>query len=171
MAAGYFDLFDRLDEEIEKLEELIFARPGRRAVDATFALRRRLIGLRRILGPQRDIFSTLMRRVDLPWLGAANRLYLSDIFEQYMRLTDQLSTFHDLAGNLLEAYLSLASNRLNEIVKVLTVINRHDALKPYCRYLRDELPLYAGAYLALRLSFRPGVDGQPWQRHALLFLP
>lgn len=122
VATGYFDLFDRLDEEIAALEELIFARPGRRAVNTIFALRRRLIGLRRHLGPQRDIFGSLARREDLAWLPASHRVYLGEVFEQYVRLTDQLATFHDLTGNVLEAYLSLASNRLNEVVKVLTVI-------------------------------------------------
>ncbi|TDA70533.1 MAG: magnesium/cobalt transporter CorA [Clostridia bacterium] len=122
LTAAYFDLFDRLDEEIWNLEELIFTRPGRHAVNGIFALRRRLIGLRRVLGPQRDIFSALMRREDLPCPAPGARVYLGDIFEQYLRLTDQLSTFHDLATNILEAYLSLTSNRLNEIVKVLTVI-------------------------------------------------
>ncbi|BCV20195.1 magnesium transport protein CorA [Moorella sp. Hama-1] len=117
----FFTFFDRTEGKIEYLEEEVFRRPTRQILNQVFTMRRQAIKLRKILGAQRDIIN-LLAYPEFKLVKEENRVFFLDIYNEMLRLIDQVETFHDLASSTVEIYLSLTSNRLNEIMKVLTVI-------------------------------------------------
>ncbi len=118
---SYFPVLDTLDDYIEGLEDTLFANPARETMDRLFAAKRALLLLRRVAAPQRDMMNILMRH-DSVQVGESLRAYFRDIYDHLLRITEQIDTHRDLLASALDIYLSLISNRLNEIVKVLTII-------------------------------------------------
>jgi len=119
----FFPVLDRLDDQIEALDEEVFDRATPRQLEQISALRRRLVELRRIAAPQRDL---LARGIDdileIPGLEADSRNYFRDVYDHSIRISDQIDAYRDLLAGTRDAYLSIASNRLNQITKQLTVM-------------------------------------------------
>jgi magnesium transporter len=118
---SYFPVLDAMDAYIERLEDALFKRPQPRTLDRLFAAKRSLLALRRVAGPQRDMVSLLMRH-DSVLVEERLRAYFRDIYDHLLRITEGIDTHRDLLAGAVEIYLSLTSNRLNEVVKVLTII-------------------------------------------------
>jgi len=118
---GYFPVVDGLENEIEQIEERLFESFDKSVLRDIFALRRDLIQLRKVLGPERDAFILLSRR-DIPIADKTTAPYFSDVVDLLLRLTDTVDTFRDLLGAALDSYLSIQSNSLNEIMKRLTAL-------------------------------------------------
>jgi len=118
---SYFPVIDRLDAALERLEDQLFRKPTARALDHIFALKRTLLHMRRVSAPLRDLVNGLTRR-DLPLIGRQTTVYFRDVFDHLLRITDMIDTHRDLITGALDIYLSVISNRLNEVMKVLTVI-------------------------------------------------
>ncbi|WP_245860476.1 magnesium/cobalt transporter CorA [Candidatus Chloroploca asiatica] len=116
----YFPVIDELAERIETIEEQIFARFREDVVRDIFALKRELLHVRRIVAPQRDVLNVLIRR-DVPIFERTNVIYLQDIYDHIVRITDSIDTYRELLSSALDAFLSVQSNQLNQIVKVLTI--------------------------------------------------
>ena len=76
--------------------------------------------LRRIVAPERDVLNVLLRR-ELPIFEPPDVAYLQDVYDHIVRVTDNIDTYRDLLSSALDSYLSLQSNHLNQIVKVLTI--------------------------------------------------
>jgi magnesium transporter len=117
----YFPVIDQLDATISRLEDQLFRRPSPRTLDHLFALKRTLLQVRRVAAPLRDLLNGLTRR-DLTLIQPHTVVYFRDIYDHLLRVTDMVDTHRDLISGALDIYLSLTSNRLNEVVKVLTVI-------------------------------------------------
>ncbi len=118
----YLPIADRIGEEIDRLEEQVFEEGDERAVhERVVRLKRGMAALRRVLGPQRDTVLALTRDEFRP-VPAALRPYLRDVYDRLARVTDLLDSFRDETSTLLELHVSVVSNRLNEIIKRLTVI-------------------------------------------------
>lgn len=119
----FFPVLDSLDERLERLDGEIFDRPDPSQLEEITALRRQLIALRRVVTPQRDL---LARGVDdileLPGLEADSRNYFRDVYDHAIRISDQIDSYRDLLAGTRDAYLSVVSNRLNQITKQLTVV-------------------------------------------------
>ena len=119
----FFPVLDKLDERMERLDSEIFDRPDPAQLEEITALRRELVALRRIVTPQRDL---LARGVDdileLPGLEADSRNYFRDVYDHAIRISDQIDSYRDLLAGTRDAYLSVVSNRLNQITKQLTVV-------------------------------------------------
>jgi magnesium transporter len=119
----FFPVLDRLDERMERLDGEIFDRPDPSQLEEITALRRELVALRRVVTPQRDL---LARGVDdileLPGLEADSRNYFRDVYDHAIRISDQIDSYRDLLAGTRDAYLSVVSNRLNQITKQLTVV-------------------------------------------------
>jgi magnesium transporter len=119
----FFPVLDRLDERMEQLDEEIFDRPVPSQLEEITALRRELVALRRVVTPQRDL---LARGVDdileIPGLEADSRNYFRDVYDHAIRISDQIDSYRDLLAGSRDAYLSVVSNRLNQITKQLTVV-------------------------------------------------
>lgn len=116
----YYPIVDKLDDDADKLENRMLDRPDKASLAKNFALKRRGFELRKLLGPQRDILNDLARR-DFPFIEGENQVYFQDIYNRMIRLFDILDTVRDILSGNLDIYLSMVSNRLNEVMKVLTV--------------------------------------------------
>jgi magnesium transporter len=119
----FFPVLERLDDRIEQLDAAIFDRATPDQLEEITALRRELVELRRIVTPQRDL---LARGIDdileIPGLEADSRNYFRDVYDHSIRISDQIDSYRDLLSGSRDAYLSVVSNRLNQITKQLTVM-------------------------------------------------
>lgn len=118
----YLPLHDVIDEELERLESDIFSRPKPIILQRILTLKHNMLILRRIISPQRDLMNRLSRG-DLPQIAQENRIYYRDIYDHLVRLHDLSEGTRDVITGSLETYLSVASNRLNEVMKTLTIIS------------------------------------------------
>ena len=116
----YFPVIDRLADRVEGIEEQIFERFSEDALQDVFSLKRDLLSIRRIVAPERDVLNVLIRR-EVPIFERNTILYLQDVYDHIVRITDSIDTYRDLLSSALDAFLSVQSNRLNQIVKVLTI--------------------------------------------------
>jgi magnesium transporter len=116
-----FPTMEFLGERIEALELTVFDDPSRQALDEIHRLKRELVLLRRVLWPQRDMINGLIRD-DCPQIGENTRLYLRDCYDHAVHALDLVESYREMASSLLEVYLSSLSNRLNDVMKVLTII-------------------------------------------------
>jgi magnesium transporter len=120
---SFFPILDRLDERMERLDGEIFARPDPSQLEEITSLRRDLVELRRVVTPQRDL---LARGIDdileIPGLEADSRNYFRDVYDHAIRISEQIDSYRDLLAGTRDAYLSVVSNRLNQITKQLTVV-------------------------------------------------
>jgi magnesium transporter len=120
---SFFPILERLDDRTEQLDGEIFDRPDPSQLQEITALRRDLVALRRVVTPQRDL---LARGIDdileIPGLEADSRNYFRDVYDHAIRISDQIDSYRDLLAGTRDAYLSVVSNRLNQITKQLTVV-------------------------------------------------
>jgi magnesium transporter len=120
---SFFPILERLDDRMEQLDGEIFDRPDPSQLQEITSLRRDLVALRRVVTPQRDL---LARGVDdileIPGLEADSRNYFRDVYDHAIRISDQIDSYRDLLAGTRDAYLSVVSNRLNQITKQLTVV-------------------------------------------------
>jgi magnesium transporter len=119
----FFPLLEGLEERLEDLDEEIFKAPSPDHLEPLTELRRDLVQVGRVATPQRDM---LARHIDdilqVPGLEADSRNYFRDVYDHAIRISDQIDAYRDLLIGSRDAYLSVTSNRLNEITKQLTVI-------------------------------------------------
>lgn len=116
---AYFPLVDMLGERIEELEESIFNNESHTAQREIFHLKRNLATVRRLLGPERDVMNILVRR-DVPLFDSTTAIYLADVYDHILRANDALDSYREVVTGALDAYLSLTSNRLNQVMKRMT---------------------------------------------------
>ena len=115
----YFPISDALSDRIDDLEARIFESRDTRPQREIFALRKDLAAIRRVLGPERDVLNVLLRR-DTPVFDDEAIPYFQDVYDHVLRVTDNVDAHRDLLGSALDSYLSVTSNRLNQIMKTLT---------------------------------------------------
>jgi magnesium transporter len=116
-----FPTMEDLGERIEALELTVFDNPSREALDEIHHLKREFLLLRRILWPQRDMLNGLIRD-EHEQIHEATKLYLRDCYDHSAHALDLVETYREMASSLLDIYLSSLSNRLNDVMKVLTII-------------------------------------------------
>jgi len=118
---GHFDAVESLDEEIEKLEDLLFDdRPHDKAVQRrSFELRKSLVQLRRVVLPMREVVNTLMRR-DVKLVTEEMTPYFQDVYDHVLRATEWTESLRDLVTTIVETHLTIQGNRLNIITKKVT---------------------------------------------------
>jgi magnesium transporter len=117
----YFPLLERYGERLETVEDEVVARPSGRTVANIHRVKRDLLMLRRTAWPMREAINSLVRD-ESPFIARETRTYLRDCYDHAVRIIDILETDRETAFGLLETYLSATSNRMNEVIKVLTVI-------------------------------------------------
>jgi magnesium transporter len=121
MVAAYMPVVEEIDEAIEDLEDKIFDRPTPDALSDLFTLKRSLLRLRRVIAPQREVLNKLARD-DYPVIDARDRVFFRDVYDHLVRLHDINESMRDLVSGALDTYLSVINNRMNDIMKTLTVI-------------------------------------------------
>ncbi len=116
---SYFSVIDDIAESIDALEVEIFERNRPASLQQLFAIKKRTMEFRRVVAPERDLLNTL-RRWDTPVLDRQTAMYLQDVYDHLLRVLDSLDNYRDLLGSVLDAHLSVTSNRLNQTMKTLT---------------------------------------------------
>jgi len=118
---NYFIIIEKLGEKIENLEDKVISRPQPANLRVIHKLRRDLIFLRKSVWPLREVISNLQRGESSLILKSTN-VYLRDIYDHTIQVMDTVETLRDIISGLLDIYLSSVSNRMNEIMKVLTIV-------------------------------------------------
>lgn len=121
LATDYMQLLNVLDERIDAMEDRIFERPTNDLLAQMFTLKRTLLRLRRILSPQREVLNKLARG-DYAVVDAQDRIYFRDVYDHLVRLYDITDSMRDLLSGALDTYLSVVNNRMNDVMKTLTII-------------------------------------------------
>lgn len=121
LVAGYMPAVEKIDEAIDQIEDQVFDRPSPRTLERLFGLKRVLLAMRRILLPQREVLNKLARD-DYKVIDPKDRIFFRDIYDHLVRLHDLNESLRDLVGGVVDTYLSVVNNRMNEIMKTLTTI-------------------------------------------------
>lgn len=119
---GFFPVLETYGERIELLEDEVVANPCRETLGKIYQVRRELLSLRRSIWPQRSALNSLIRDgSDL--ISPEVQIYLRDCYDHVIQVLDVLETYRELASSLMDVYLSSVGNRMNEVMKLLTVIS------------------------------------------------
>jgi len=121
VVAQYMPVVEEIDEEIDRIEDEIFDSPGPDILARIFSVKRDVLQMRRIIGPQREVLNRLARD-DYEVIDARARVYFRDVYDHLVRMHDLTESLRDLIGGALDTYLSVINNRMNDIMKTLTVI-------------------------------------------------
>jgi magnesium transporter len=120
---SFFPALQDVDERIDALMEAMVHGPTNEQLEEIFAMRRTLVTLRRAVSPQRDLMAGLASGVlALPDLDEDGERYFRDIYDHLIRVSDMIDSYRDLLASGMDVYLSTVSNRLNLVMKRLTVI-------------------------------------------------
>jgi magnesium transporter len=123
MIDSFFPALSDLDDRIDELLEKIFEKPSKDELASLLGMQRWLVMVRKLVTPQRDLMAGLVSGVVvLPGRTAESDPYLRDLYDHVIRISDLIDSYRDLLSNGMDAYLSMVSNKLNEITKQLTVI-------------------------------------------------
>ncbi len=118
---NYFIILEKLGERIEFLEEKLIINPVPETINLIHKLKREMIFLRRSVWPLREVIGSIERGESSLIKGSTN-IYLRDVYDHTIQVIDTIETFRDILSGMLDIYLSSVSNRLNAVMKVLTII-------------------------------------------------
>ena len=118
---SYFPLLEELGDRIENLQEALLEQADREMLERIHAINRELILIRRAAWPHREVANAL-ERSESGLVKKGTRVFLRDCYDHTVQTLDILESYRDLAGGLKDLYLSIVSNRMNEVMKVLTVM-------------------------------------------------
>jgi magnesium transporter len=154
---NYFSIMEKLGEEIEDIEEVLITAPSKETLQAVHSLKREMIALRKSVWPLRDVIH-YMQDTENPIISATTKIYLRDIYDHTIQVIDNIESARDIVSGMLDIYLTSVSNRLNEIVKVLTILSA----------IFIPLTFIAGIY-GMNFDSMPELR-QPWGYPAALLL-
>ncbi len=118
---SFFPVLERVGDQLELLEEEVLERPDKDTVTKIHDARRDLLGLRKAAWPHRDMANALVRDAGA-FVTPETAIYLRDVYDHAIRILDLVEAFREVSSDLMNTYLSAVSNRMNEIMKVLTII-------------------------------------------------
>lgn len=116
-----FPILETLGDRIETLELTVFDNPDREVLDEIHKLKRELVLLRRVTWPQRDMINALLRD-EHGQITRDTKLYIRDCYDHAVHALDLVESYREMASSLLDVYLSSLSNRMNDVMKLLTII-------------------------------------------------
>jgi magnesium transporter len=120
---SYFPMLSEFDDRIDDLQIRIFTSPTDDDLQGLFSMQRSLVSLRKLVTPQRDMVASIVSGViPLPGMTPEREPYVRDLYDHLIRISDLVDSYRDLLSNAMDAYLSVVSNRLNEIMRQLTII-------------------------------------------------
>jgi len=117
----YFPVLESLGEKLEDLEDEVMADPSRQIIAEIHMTKRQLLTARRTVWPMREVLNALLRDASHNF-STEVRLHLRDCYDHAVELIDLIETYRELGADLMDVYLSSISNRMNEVMKVLTII-------------------------------------------------
>jgi len=154
---NYFTILEKIGEKVEFLEEELVAKPKPETLQAIHNLKRDLIFLRKSVWPLREVISGL-ERGESSLIDASTKLYLRDVYDHTIQVIDTVETLRDMVSGMLDIYLSSISNKMNEVMKVLTIIAT----------IFIPLTFIAGIY-GMNFAFMPEL-GLPWSYPLILLV-
>lgn len=118
---NYFVVLEKIGERIERLEEAMTEDPGPETMQMIHHLKRELIWLRKSVWPLREVIGRLERE-EISLIQEKTTIFLRDVYDHTIQVIETIETFRDMTSGMLDLYLSTISNRMNEVMKVLTII-------------------------------------------------
>jgi magnesium transporter len=122
LTADFMPVIDSIDDTVDQIEDEVFEKPTQHTLNTIFTIKRVALQMRRIIGPQREVLNRLARD-SYTMIDPADRVYYRDVYDHLVRLADINESLRDLISGSLDTYLSVTSNRINEVMKVLTIIS------------------------------------------------
>ena len=119
---SFFPVLEDYGERIEQLEDEVVFNPTRHTLEKIYKVRRELLALRRAIWPQQSVITTLMRSGS-NLISSDVEIYFRDCYDHVIQLLDIVESYRELSSSLMDVYLSSMSNRMNEVMKVLTIIS------------------------------------------------
>ncbi len=120
---SFFPVLAEFDDRIDELENSIFLKADDSQLQEIFQMKRLLVGMRKTVTPQRDTFARLSGGLaELPGFSAEDEHYFRDVYDHLIRISDLIDSYRDLLSGAMDVYLSTVSNRLNTVMKQLTII-------------------------------------------------
>ena len=118
---GYFSILETIGDELEEMEQELMVAPSPQTLNRIHHFKREMILLRKSVWPLRELIAALQRG-ESELIGETTAIYLRDVYDHTIQVVDTVETFRDLIAGMLDLYLSSISNRMNEVMKVLTII-------------------------------------------------
>lgn len=118
----YFSVLGIWSEELDNIEDRLFDKPDKTIMFDTQLIKRNLITVRRIAWPERDKMNDILR-TDSPLMDESNKVYVRDAYDHCIQIIDLVESLKEISASNIDMYLSIISNRMNEIMKVLTIIS------------------------------------------------
>ena len=123
LADSFFPELSKLDDRIDDLENGVLQKPDDAQLQEVFRLKRRLVTWRKVITPERDVFARLTTGVvAIPGMTPDMERYYRDVYDHLIRISDLIDSYRDLLTGAMDVYLSTVSNRLNEVMKRLTIV-------------------------------------------------
>jgi len=117
----YFIILEKIGEYIEDLEEDVLNNPSPETTKVLHKLKKEMIILRKSVWPLRELLNSLQRS-ESPMISKSTNVYLRDVYDHTIQIIDTIENYRDMSAGLVDLYLSSISNRMNEVMKVLTII-------------------------------------------------
>jgi len=117
----YFSILEDFGERIDDIEEDLMERPNNETLREIHSLKRELVYLRKSIWPLRELVS-ILERTELKLISANTKLFLRDLYDHVIQIIDTIENYREMASGMLDIYLSSASNRMNEVMKILTIM-------------------------------------------------
>ncbi|MCX6065392.1 MAG: magnesium/cobalt transporter CorA [Chloroflexi bacterium] len=121
LVADYMPIAEAIDDQIDRVEDEVLTKAAPDTLERIFTLKRILFSMRRIITPQREVLNKLARD-DFDVVDPHDRVFFRDIYDHLVRLHDLTETMRDLVSGSLDTYLSVINNRMNDVMKTLTII-------------------------------------------------
>ena len=150
---NYFAVLEVLDEKVEKLEELLVDHTDQQAANRLYKAKRELVVLRKAVWPLREVVLSI-ERTPSKFIQPDTQVYFRDVYEQTIQVIDTVESLRDLMSGMIEIYLSSLSNRMNSVIKVLTIITT----------IFMPLTLITGIF-GMNFQYLPGLESAmgPWE--------
>ncbi len=118
---NYFVILERLGEKIESMEEEVIGDPTEKTVQQIHSLKRQMIALRKSIWPLRELIGGIQKS-ESSLINETTDIYMRDVYDHTIQIIDTIESFRDMVSGLLDIYLSSLSNKMNAVMKVLTII-------------------------------------------------
>ena len=119
----FFPVLEKFDNAIDDLEDAILERPTEAQLGTLFDMKRSLIAIRRVVTPQRDMFAGVSAGIiEIPGVSGQGERYMRELYDHLIRISDLVDSYRDLLSGVMDTHLSTVSNRLNQVMKQLTII-------------------------------------------------
>jgi magnesium transporter len=120
---SFFPVLSAFDDQIDSLEDAILQQPTEQQLGTLFDMKRQLLMIRKVVTPQRDMFASLSAGVtELPGMVDESARYFRDLYDHLIRISDLVDNYRDLLSGVMDTHISTVSNRLNAVMKQLTII-------------------------------------------------